>query len=152
MFLVCRVMLIWITTATLCVQALGPTMLFGCCCDQSRIKNEAASVDQMSHSGQKSCCRQQSQSASDSADKESCESSCAQMQTRCQCVRNSSEPALPEQTSPLQIPVSVFSALTVPPTMWTCSTAPVVRPVRVATQKHGCPSHFAQLLFCVSLT
>lgn len=148
----CQILLIWITTAMLCVQALGSSTLFGCCCQQSRCGRQATANDQASHVVEMSCCHQGAPSSSDSAQGDSCESGCAQLQRRCQCVHSNSEPALPEETTPLQTSVSLLSALTVPQTMWTVSTAPAVRPVRETTHDEGTPAHFAQLLFCVSLT
>ena len=148
----CQILLIWITTAMLCVQALGSSTLFGCCCQQGHCGRQAASADQASHVVEMSCCHQQSESSSGSVNRESCESGCAQMQTRCQCAHSNSEPALPEETTPLQTPVSLLSALTVSQTPWTSSTAPAVRPIRETRPAQGTSSHFAQLLFCVSLT
>ncbi len=148
----CQILLIWITTVMLCAQALGASSLFGCCCLQSRCNRQSVAIDHVSEAVEMSCCQQQTQADCESAEEESSESTCGQLHARCQCVQKSTEPALPEQTTSQQTPVSLVSLLATPLVPGLFSDASVVRPARQERQDHGSPSHFAQLLFCVSLT
>ncbi|QGQ25468.1 hypothetical protein F1728_23510 [Gimesia benthica] len=148
----CQILLIWITTVMLCAQALGASFLFGCCCLQSRCDRQAVEMDHISDAVEMSCCHQQTQADREAAEEESCESTCGQLHARCQCVQKSTEPALPEQTTLQQTFISLVNVLASPPVTGLFSDASVVRPARHERQDHGSPSHFAQLLFCVSLT
>ncbi|MEQ8855973.1 hypothetical protein [Gimesia sp.] len=148
----CQILLIWITTAMLCAQALGASFLFGCCCLQSRCNRQTVAIDHVSDTTETSCCQQQTQAESASAEEEFSESTCGLLHARCQCVQRSTEPALPEQTTSQQAPVSLVNVLATPPVTGMFSNTCVVHPARHERQDHGSPSHFAQLLFCVSLT
>lgn len=148
----CQILLIWITTVMLCAQALGASFLFGCCCLQSRCDRQTVEMDHISDAVEMSCCHQQTQADREAAEEESCESTCGQLHARCQCVQKSTEPALPEQTTSQQTSVSLVSLLATPPVPGLFSDASAIRPARQERQDHGSPSHFAQLLFCVSLT
>ena len=148
----CQILLIWMTTVMLCAQALGASSLFGCCCLQSRCNRQSVAIDHVSEAVEMSCCQQQTQADREAVEEESSESTCGQLHARCQCLQKSTEPALPEQTTSQQTPVSLASVLATPPVPGLFSDASAIRSARHERQDHGSPSHFAQLLFCVSLT
>lgn len=130
---VCRFLVIWLTTAMLFVQTIGPANLFGCCCsnvtsDESRLQNKTNYCNLKRHSkalasDQNGCCLKritkttttEKQNLKPVSDERltPCLHNNQYNNSSCHCVKNNFYPAIPTEstlTQRMQL-ASVFLAL-----------------------------------------
>ncbi len=116
---VCRILVIWLTTAMLFVQTIGPANLFGCCCsngtsDESRLQNKTNCCNlkrpsKALASDQNGCCLKRITKTATTEKQNlkpvSDESLAACLQnnqyndSNCHCVKNSFFPAIPTEST-----------------------------------------------------
>jgi|GEM_PF-3328906 len=153
MRVVCRVLVIWMTTVLLFVQAIAPTTLLGCAC-QKRTHED----NQVSH--QKSgCCSAKCDLGSGAAPRSCCSHKTRLVDTpdcncnsaRCCCGQKSNMPALPVKTNQAQETLLVHQSLTHDVASYFSQPQNHADQASDISSRSLLSQKYAQVLLCVSL-